>query len=191
VTVVLLTGAPERVAVFSSALQEAGCDCITALPAAERIGDVGAAVAGQVDAYVQLPVLIEAASGSVMRRVRDLLTQGLVARFENAESAVSRLRDGGLVVLVAGNTPGDVADDRRARYSLLQVLRHAIVADTAGRDIRAVVMAPETRPDDVVATVLGTPTAREQAIAEFLDRDTDMDYDDWRLELLSLVTNES
>jgi hypothetical protein len=69
-------------------------------------------------------------------------------------------------------------------------LCHAILADAAGRRIRAVVLASETEPDDVVATVLGAPTARDKAIAEFLDRDTDMDYDDWRLELLSLVTNK-
>jgi hypothetical protein len=102
------------VALFSTVLQNAGCDCVTLGPDSGMTdGETGS-----VDAYVQLPAVIETTGTSVMRRLRDLLTQGLVARFENAESALPKVRDDGLVVLVAGNSPGgpDVATIRqRAR----------------------------------------------------------------------------
>lgn len=39
----------------------------------------------------------------------------------------------------------------------------------------------ESRPDDVVATVVCTSQTRERAIADFVDHDSTLDYADWRL----------
>jgi hypothetical protein len=191
VTTVLLTGGADFAALVSSALEVAGCECVTADAGADLAATLGLEPA-RFDGYVQLPVVLETSAGSDLRRMHELLTNGLVARFETAESAVPMLRDGGVVVLVAGNTPGTdrVADDRSARYSLLRVLCDALLADTAGRGIRAVVLGANTAVEDVVAAVVGNPTGRERAVAELVTSDSDMDYDEWRAALLSLVTDK-
>lgn len=193
VSVVLVSGVGERAAAVTAALTEAGWQCHTAadLPAVQAV--VAELGDERVDAYVQLPVSIESTATTATGRIRDLLVHGLVARFDAAERAVELVRDGGTVVLVAGNSPGEreLNDDQRARYALLRVLSHTILADHEGRDIRAVVVPGGRSAGDVVAALTGTPSSREQSLAEFVDRDSDLNYADWRLELLSMATNES
>jgi hypothetical protein len=103
------------------------------------------------------------------------------------------LRNGGTIVLVAGNTPGEQSspDDGRARLALLRVLSHAALADAGDRHIRAVVLNHGTTTEDALRAVRGDEGDRQTRMAEFIQSSTDVSYDDWKLELLSLVVNES
>ena len=192
-TLVLVTGSEGRVTAVTAALSEAGCRCVSAIDVASMKAVLAGLVDERVDAYVQLPVEISATADTAIGRIRELLTEGLVARFDAAEVAVTAVGDGGAIFLVAGNTPGEreLTDDQRARYALLRVLSHTILADCAGRDVRSVVLPSNTTPADVASVVLGQSSAREQAIADFVDLESDLSYSDWRVELLSLATNES
>lgn len=191
-TLVLVTGGGRQAEAVTTALTSAGCRCVRAVDLdglRSAVADLGDE---RVDTYLQLPVTIEAVATTAIGRIRELLTQGLIARFDAAEVALGAVRDGGSVVLVGGNNPGEreMTDDQRARFSLLRVLSHTILADHGGREVRSTVLPGESDPADVVAAVVGQPTKRQQAIAEFVERDSDLSYADWRLDLLSMA-NES
>jgi hypothetical protein len=190
---ILVTGAEERVRAVAEALSAAGCDCVTATDAPALTAVVDELGDRRLDAYVQLPVTIGSAATTAIGRIRDLLTQGLIARFDAAAAVIGAMADGGNVILVAGNTPGhrEHNDDQRARHALLRVLSHSILADSAGRSIRSTVLPGESTPAQIVATLEGHAASREQVIGEFVERDSDLSYADWRVELLSLVAHES
>ena len=156
---VLLTGSERRVAAASRSLAEAGCHCLTATtPGRSRQRFVGSAMSGSLRTSSRR-------SRSAMRRrtavgrIRELLTEGLVARFAAAEMAAASVGDGGVIVLVAGNTPADrqIPDDDSARYALLRVLSRAITSDCAERNIRCVVLPSDATLGDVTGVVLDQP----------------------------------
>ena len=157
---VLLTGSERRIAAASRSLADAGCHCLTATSP----GTVAAALRPLGDerlaAYVQLPVEISDAATTAVGRIRELLTEGLVARCAAAEMAAASVGDGGVIVLVAGNSPvvRQVPDDHSARYALLRVLSRAINADYAERNIRCVVLPSDASLGDVTGVVLDQPT---------------------------------
>ena len=99
---VLLTGSERRIAAASRSLADAGCHCLTATSP----GTVAAALRPLGDerlaAYVQLPVEVSDAATTAVGRIRELLTEGLVARCAAAEMAAASVGDGGVIVLVVG-----------------------------------------------------------------------------------------
>jgi hypothetical protein len=190
---VIVSGAPARLDAMVDALRAGGYSVVTASTASE-LADMAARLGpGSVDAYVQLPVDVTATSDSAVGATREFLSQGLLARFDAVGAVMPTLRDGATIVLVAGNTPGAQSspDDGRARLALLRVLSHAALADAGDRHLRAVVLSHGTTSDDAVRAVRGGDGDRQTRMAEFIQTSADVSYDDWKLEFLSLVSNES
>jgi len=189
----LVTGSSARVAAVGDALARLGCNVIRVDDPAALVEVCASLGRASVDHYVQLPVDVPSTGDTVVSRVHALLAAGLLARFEAAESVIETLRPNASVVLVAGNLPAQLTapDDTKARRSLLRVLVQAIVADTAPTPVRAVV-ADNTRTADEFAALAVDPTAKRlRVISSPAERYPDMDYVDWRLEVLSLATIES
>jgi hypothetical protein len=97
------------------------------------------------------------------------------------------------VILVSGNLPAELSapDDTQARMALLQVLARAIRADTAPDVVRTVIM-DSTHPADEIADLVVDARPRKLGVMEGVAKQfPEMDYVDWRLEVLSLATIES
>ena len=187
---VVVTGAAEPVAAVSAALRDAGA-LVTAV---DDLGKLDAAVAGigSLDCYVQLPVHVAARGRAVTERVRNFLEDGLLARFTAASTILPALSDGGRVVLVGGNTPVEASapDDQSARLALLDVLAHAIQADSSASRIGVRVLPHDESAEHIAAVALGGKLTREQALAELRAREPEMSFDDWRIEVMGLVNGE-
>ena len=189
---VVVTGAAEPVAAVSAALRDAGA-LVTAV---DDLGKLDAAVAGiapgSLDCYVQLPVHVAARGQAVTERVRNFLEDGLLARFTAASTILPALSDGGRVVLVGGNTPVEASapDDQSARLALLDVLAHAIQADSSATRIGVRVLPHDESAERIAAVALGGKPTREQAMAELRAREPEMSFDDWRIEVMGLVNGE-
>jgi len=189
---VVVTGAAERVATVSEALRHAGAEVI----AVDDLGKLDEALAGispgSLDGYVQLPVHVAARGNSVVERVRNFLEDGLLARFAAASTILPAISDEGCVVLVGGNTLVEVPapDDQGARLALLGVLAHAIQADKSATRIEVRVLPHDDLAEHVAAVALGAEPTREQTLAELLDREPPMSFDDWRIEMMGLVNGE-
>lgn len=190
--VVLVGGSAHRAGPVRAALAALECTVVTAehgalLDACETLGPAS------VDAYVQLPVDIEPAGSTVVARIHDFLEQGLLARFEDVTTVFSALRPGASVVLVSGNQPADSAgpDDYHARLALLRVLGHAVLADAANRKLRVVVVDQGRSIDDIARVVVEGPRDLQRMIADLAESNPQMNYNDWRLEVLQLASIES
>ena len=189
---VVVTGAAEPVAAVSAALRDAGA-LVTAV---DDLGKLDAAVAGiapgSLDCYVQLPVHVAARGQAVTERVRNFLEDGLLARFTAASTILPALSDGGRVVLVGGNTPVEASapDDQSARLALLDVLAHAIQADSSATRIGLRVLPHDESAEQIAAVALGGKPTREQAMAGLRAREPEMSFDDWRIEVMGLVNGE-
>jgi hypothetical protein len=189
----LVTGAAERVAAVSAALVERGCEVIP-VDDPDRLAEVCASLGhGAIDHYVQLPVNVPSSGGTVVSKFQAFLAAGLLARFEAMSSVLATLRPNASVVLVAGNLPAELTapDDRQARISLLRVLVQAILADTAPTPVRTVVVDRLRSPDEIAAIATDPTADRPRVISEAAELYPEMNYVDWRLEVLSLATIES
>ncbi len=189
----LVTGSPERVAAVGASLQERECEVVA-------VDDLDALVAvcaslgdSAVDHYVQLPVDVPSAGGTVVSRLHTFLTHGLLARFEAVSSVLATLRPNASVVLVAGNLPAELTapDDHQARIALMRVLAQAVLADTAPMTVRTVVVEHNRTPDEIAAITIDPSVNRLRMVSDAAKRYPDMSYVDWRLEVLSLATIES
>lgn len=192
VSTVVVTGAAERVAAVSDALRQAGAEVI-AVDDLERLEGALAGIApGSLDGYVQLPVHAAARGGSVVERVRNFLEDGLLTRFVVASTILPALSDKARVVLVGGNTlvEASAPDDQSARVALLGVLAHAIKADKSKTGVEVKVLSHEELAEDVAAVTMGAEPTREQNLADLLEREPKMSFDDWRIEVMGLVNGE-
>lgn len=191
---IVVTGSPERVEDVVAALGRAGVessDIVAVTDLGLLAGRMAQLPAGSVRAYVQLPVTIASEASTVTARFREFLTRGIVARFDAAATVLPVLAHEAVVVLVGGNTPAadTPTDDQHARASLLRVLRWGLLADRPQPAGTKVVLTTSTvGADEICELTLSGPVGREQRLAA-LDRDNpDMEYDDWRLAVLSLAT---
>jgi hypothetical protein len=188
--IALVTGSPARVEDVSAALEEAGYKVLQV----PEPGDVGAACTGiepgALACYIQLPKETAVDAPSLIGRVRQFLSEGLLARFEQAASVAPCLAKNATVVLVAGNLPGAATpDDRHARIDLLRVLARAILAECEGGEVRAVVVATERSPAEIADIALRRGDRSDRKAAEVAALG-DMNYADWQREYLSLTTEE-
>jgi hypothetical protein len=189
---VMVTGAAEPVAAVSEALRDAGAEAI----AIDDLGKLEAALAGiqpgSLDGYIQLPVHVAARGSTVVDRVRNFLEDGLLARFAASSSLLPAMSDTGRVVLVGGNTlvEASAPDDQSARLALLGVLAHAIAADKAATRIEVRVLPHDELAEHIAAVALGAEPTRPETLAELLDREPPMSFDDWRIEVMGLVNGE-
>lgn len=189
---VVVTGAAEPVAAVAAALRDAGAK----VTAVDDLGKLDAAVAGMapgsLDCYVQLPVHVAARGDAVIERVRNFLEDGLLARFTAASAILPAMSDGGRVVLVGGNTPVEASapDDQSARLALLDVLAHAIQADSSATRVGVRVLPHDEPAEHIADVALGGQPTRDQALAELRAREPEMSFDDWRIEVMGLVNGE-
>jgi hypothetical protein len=173
-------------------MRDAGAKVI----AVDDLGELDAAVAGiapgSLDCYVQLPLNVAARGDVVIERVRNFLEDGLLARFTAASTILPAMSEGGRVVLVGGNTPVEASapDDQKARLALLDVLAHAIQADSSATRVVVRVLPHGESTEAIAAVALGGKPTREQALAELKAREPEMSFDDWRVEVMGLVNGE-
>jgi hypothetical protein len=189
----LVTGSPERVAAVAAALATRDCDVIQVADP-DMLTKVCASLGPDaIDHYVQLPVNVASSGDTVVSRFQAFLAHGLLTRFEEASAVLGTLRTNASVVLVAGNLPAELTapDDCEARMSLLRVLVRAILADTAPVPVRTVIVESQRTPDEVAAITLDPAAPMLRPIPTAAERYPEMDYVDWRLEMLSLATIES
>jgi hypothetical protein len=189
---VVVTGAAEPVAAVSEALRDAGAEAI----AVDDLGKLEAVLAGvppgSLDGYIQLPVHVAARGSTVVERVRNFLEDGLLARFAASSTLLPAMSEEGRVVLVGGNTlvEASAPDDQSARLALLGVLADAIQADKSATRIEVRVLPHDQLAEHIAAVALGAEPTREQTLAELLDREPPMSFDDWRIEVMGLVNGE-
>jgi hypothetical protein len=189
---VVVTGAAERVAAVSDALRHAGAEVIAVDNLAKLDATLSGISPGSLEGYVQLPVHVAARGRTVVERVHNFLEDGLLARFAAASTILPALSDQARVVLVGGNTlvEASAPDDQSARLALLGVLAHAIQADKSATQIDVRVLPHDELAQHIGAVALGAEPAREQTLAEMLDREPPLSFDDWRIEVMGLVNGE-
>lgn len=177
---------------MSEALRDAGAEVTPVDDLAKLDAAVAGIAPGSLDCYVQLPVHVAARGMAVIDRVRNFLEDGLLARFTAASTILPAMSEGGRVVLVGGNTPVEASapDDQSARLALLDVLAHAIQADSSATRIRVRVLPHDEPAEQIAAVALGGKPTREQGLAELRAREPEMSFDDWRVEVMGLVNGE-
>jgi hypothetical protein len=190
---VLVTGSPERVALLSAALAKRHCHVIEAVDIDGLLAACSSLGPAAVDDYVQLPVDLPWLGDTIVSKFHAFLADGLLARFEMVSAILGVLRPNASVILVAGNLPAELSapDDTQARRALLEVLAQAIRADTAPDAVRTVIMDSARSADDIADLVVDASPAKVTMSADVAKRFPEMDYVDWRLEVLSLATIES
>jgi len=192
VLTVVVTGAAEPVAEVADALRHAGAEAIAVDDLAKLEAALAALPPGSLDGYVQLPVHVAARGSTVVERVRNFLEDGLLARFAACSTLLPALSDTGRVVLVGGNTlvEATAPDDQSARLALLGVLSRAIAADRSAAGLEVRVLPHDQLAEHIAAVALGAEPTREQTLAEMLDREPPLSFDDWRIEVMGLVNGE-
>lgn len=187
----LVTGSSTRVGDVAAALEEAGYSVLRV----PEGGDVAEALdglePGTLDCYVQLPKETAVDAPSLIGRVQQFLSAGLLARFDQAAAVAPYLAKDGCAVFVAGNLPGAATpDDRCARIDLLRVLARAVLAECEGSDVRAVVVATDRSPAEIadIARRRGDHAGRKAA--EVANLPGELNYADWQREYLSLTSEE-
>ncbi|MGH9038891.1 MAG: hypothetical protein ACRDZ3_01535, partial [Acidimicrobiia bacterium] len=141
--------------------------------------------------YVQLPRQTPVSGNTLVERIHEFLSEGLLKRFEAAAKVLPLLSSDASVILVSGNIPGGATpDDRHARIDLLRVLARAILADCDKTDVRAVVVGTDQSAEEIADIALhrGDEGRRRQAKAAALS--PEMPYEDWQRELLTLTADE-
>jgi hypothetical protein len=187
----LVTGSAARVEEVAAALGQAGFTVATVTDPEGVTKACEAIEPGTLNCYVQLPKETKVDGPSLIGRVRQFLSEGLLARFEAASTVLPALAGDGCVVLVAGNLPGAATpDDRHARIDLLRVLARAILAECSGADVRAVVVGNERSAAEIADIVLRRGDETGRRTAEVAAIPSDLNYADWQREFLSLTTNE-
>lgn len=189
----LISGAAPLAEAVAAALRQAGAEVVVT-DDVQRVAEVVAGLEpGSVDAYLQLPVSLASRGDTVVARVRQFLSEGLLARFEAVEAVLPVLAPGARVLLVSGTTPldaGDLPDDRRARLALLEVLAHAVRADGSASRVRVHTLSSGRGADELAAVALGQGRPEPAAVADLQARESEMSYEDWRTEVLGLATVE-
>jgi hypothetical protein len=148
---------------------------------------------GSVDLYVQLPTSVEAHGSSVVARVRNFLSDGLIARFDAAGTVMPKLARGASVVLASGNHPADTSapDNQRARMALLHVLGSAMIMERPDDELSVTIVDHLHGPDELAAIALEPSAARIRVLSDFAEASPELDWGDWRNELLALTTTET
>jgi hypothetical protein len=186
-TTVLVTGGGDRLDEVSSAVKATGAEVVV-VDTPDRLGE---AVTGKTfDAYVQLPVAMTPTEGSVVAKVEQFLTQGMLSRFRAAATVLPTLAPQATVVLVGGQTTVDMdaPDDADARAAMLRVLAHALRAERAPERLTVRIADRAWTGEQIAAKVTGerdetrTPTDDEAGIGRA--------YAEWRTEVVGLMRVE-
>jgi NAD(P)-dependent dehydrogenase (short-subunit alcohol dehydrogenase family) len=189
-TTVLVTGGGERLTEVAKAIEAAGAET-TVVDTLDRLGE---AVGGKTfDGYVQLPVtMTPRQGGSLVSRVEQFLSEGLLSRFRAAETVLPSLAESANVILVGGQTniDSEAPDDQQARTALMRVLAHALRAERAPSHLRVRTVGPEWSATDIAAKVTGGGGSDSDADQSGDRQAIGKAYADWRAEVLGLARVE-
>lgn len=188
-TTVLVSGAQKQVALVAAELRERGAEVTEVVDLLDLPKVCADAGPGAFDSYVQLGSTYEMMGDTVVERVRRFYANGVLARFPALGAAATALTDTARILFVQGVLPAEAAsaDDRAARRTLTKVLAHALRADVPQASYAMQVLVAETPPGEIADAALGAGSKHK----ELLDRLSDMDYADWRVEILGLVHAET
>jgi hypothetical protein len=188
----LVTGSTERVHDVSQALEKVGFTVTQTGGQPEDIKAACAALApGTLDCYVQLPRQTAVSGPTLVERIHEFLSEGLLKRFEATSLVLPLLAPDSCVMLVAGNIPGGATpDDRHARIDLLRVLARAILADCDKGDVRAVVVGTERSAEEIADIAVHRGDERRRRQAQVAALSPEMPYEDWQREFLTLTADE-
>jgi len=189
VTSVLISGAEQQAAGVAEAFEARGAHVTTVVRLEDMPRVCEEAGLSSFDAYVQLSSTFETQGSTVVDRVHDFYARGVLARFPALGAALPALTPTASVTFVLGHLPAEVAsrDDRDARLSLTKVLVHAARADAPQARHSFRVLQSDATSDAIVAAALGESTSRQ----ELEERLSDLDYADWRVEVLGLAFLET
>ncbi|MDT7741633.1 MAG: hypothetical protein QOE59_711 [Actinomycetota bacterium] len=186
-TTVLVTGGGERLDEVAAAVKAAGAEVV----AVDDLGRLGERVADTVfDGYVQLPVAMTPAEGSVVAKVEQFLTQGMLSRFRAAATVLPNLAQNANVMLVGGQTQvdADAPDDADARAAMLRVLAHALRAERAPERLTVRVADRTWTAEQIAGRVTGTAPKGPESTTD--DAAIGQAYADWRAEVVGLMRVE-
>lgn len=188
-TSVLVSGKQVLVSRLGEALRDAGAEVTEVSDLADLPKVCTAAGDGAFDAYVQLPATFPLEGDSVIERVRSYYANGVLGRFPALHAVLPSLRPGARATLVLGQLAAEVTspDDQEARLALTRVLAHAARADSPHGGLSVRILPHDTSLDDLVAAALG----QEAAPQPDLDDLSDLDYADWRVEVLGLANRDT
>lgn len=188
-TSVLISGAEEPARQLEAALRSRGAD-VTVVTTLEDMPRICAeAGPSAFDSYVQLASTFQLRGATVIERVHHFYAGGVLARFPALAAALPTLADTARVTFVLGHLPEEVAssDDRDARRSLTKVLAHAARADAASATFSVRVLDSSSSVEQVVGAALG----EESTSRELLERLSELDYADWRVEVLGRASMQT
>jgi hypothetical protein len=140
------------------------------------------------DSYVQLPATFTVRGDSAIRRVHHFYADGVLRRFTTLAAVLPTLTKPARVTFVLGHLPDDVSTrfDEEARHALVEALGHAARADSGGAvDVRMLDHA--ATPEDIALVALGTKPAHEELLSQL----SHLSYQEWRVELMGLVSVET
>jgi hypothetical protein len=188
-TTVLVSGAEKQVADVAAELRGRGAEVTEVIDLLDLPKVCAEAGPGTFDSYVQLGSTYEMRGDTVVERVRAFYANGVLARFPALGAASTALTDSARILFVLGVLPAEVAsdDDQDARHSLTKVLSHAVRADVPHAAYAMQVIPAETSAADIADAALGAGSKHKQ----LLDRLSDLDYADWRVEILGMVNVET
>lgn len=186
-TTVLVTGGGDRLDEVSSAVKATGAEVVVV----DTLDRLGEAVAEQTfDGYVQLPVAMTPPEGSLVSKVEQFLTQGLLSRFRAAATVLPTLASNATVILVGGqtNVNVDAPDDHDARRALMRVLAHALRAERAPERLTVRTVDHTWTGEQIAAKLTGDgpEASSSSADAEGIGQA----YADWRAEVVGLMRVE-
>lgn len=193
-TTVLVTGGGARLDEVVAAVEATGAEVVRV----DAPGALGEAVAGRTfDGYVQLPVPITPSQGSLVSRVEQFLTEGLLSRFRFAATALPSLAPSANVLLVGGqtNVDADAPDDHEARTALMRVLAHALRAERAPERLTVRTADHSWTAEQIAQRVTGgggrsSEDVAAQSTLASSEGAIGQAYADWRAEVLGLMRVE-
>ena len=188
-TTVLVTGGGARLDEVVAAVEATGAEVVRI----DAPGSLGEAVSGRsFDGYVQLPVPITPSQGSLVSRVEQFLTEGLLSRFRAAATVLPSLAPSANVLLVGGqtNVDADAPDDHEARTALMRVLAHALRAERAPARLTVRTADHTWTAEQIAHRVTGSPEAAAPSTPSSSEETIGQAYADWRAEVLGLMRAE-
>jgi hypothetical protein len=186
---VLVSGAPALLEPVDAALRDRGATVTAVVDLAEIPAVCRTAGVGAFDSYVQLPAAFQARGDTAVQRVHHFYASGVLARFPALDAARPALAPSAWITFVLGHLPPEAAtpEDRTARRALTGVLSQAVRADAPDSRLTIRILDSGTPPADIAFVALGGDLAKQ----ELMDRLADLDYADWRVELLGLAALET
>lgn len=168
----LITGPLRQAADTALALKTAGFEVVAAEPDAAHLPPT----LRQIDCYVQLPLDPPWAQDDALTWARSVVTDALLARFDNAARVAPRLAPNARVILVTDPTDGNPAFD----MDVVRLLIKAILADRGGHDVRLTVMNGLPSSEALIAAAgPGRP-----AWTAYRTIGPDLAFSDWRNEII-------